>query len=120
MGFNKIKLRRLLENTADLSLKRKARRIIEEINPKSKDKILEVGSGDGYYPSLLARLGKFYIVGLEIDSRVLDTAERNFKMLGISYERMKKWKNRTNRGVYFVEGDANKLPFSTIFSFLYS
>ncbi len=115
MAFNKKKLQKLLENTADLSLKRKAGRIIEEINPQSKDKILEVGSGDAYYPSILARLGKFYIVGIELDNRVIDTAERNFKALGISYKRFKKWKNQKSKGVYFVEGDANKMPFKKNF-----
>ncbi len=115
MAFSKKKLERLLKNTADLSLKRKARRIIEEIDPMDRDKILEVGSGDGYYPSILARLGNYYIVGLEINTRVIDTAQRNFKMLGIEYKRIKKWNSQSKKGIYFVEGDVNMMPFRNNF-----
>lgn len=111
MTYSREKLERLLDNTADLSLKRKARRIIEEIDPKPGDKILEVGSGDGYYPAILSRLGKFFVVGLELDTRVIDTAERNYKLLGLPYKRMKKWRGQTVKQTYFVEGDAMKLPF---------
>ncbi len=111
MTFNKKRLENLLANTADLSLKRKARKIIITLNPGSLDKILEVGTGDAYYPSILARLGNYYLVGLEIDKRVLDTAERNLKMLKIPYKRMKSWVKPKKKGVYLVEGDVLKMPF---------
>src|SRR3989344_8176951 len=110
MAYNKKRLEELLGNTADLSLKRKARRIIEEVNPKPSDKILEVGSGDAYYPALFARLGKFYVVGLELDTRVINTAERNFKKLSLPYKRLKKWRSQKLKQTYIVEGDVMKLP----------
>lgn len=112
MTFDKERLEELLKNTADFSLKRKARRIIEELDPQEEDKILEVGSGDAYYPAILARLGDFYVVGLDIDRRVIGTAEQNFKMLKIPYKRMKSWVSPKKKGVYFVVGDVLKMPFS--------
>src|SRR3990167_759047 len=115
MAYNKKRLEELLGNTADLSLKRKARRIIEEVNPKPSDKILEVGSGDAYYPALFARLGKFYVVGLELDTRVINTAERNFKKLSLPYKRLKKWRSQKLKQTYIVEGDVMKLPFPDSF-----
>lgn len=103
----------LLVNTADLSLKRKAKLIFSEINPQPTDKILEVGCGDGYYPAILYQIEKTHFVGIEVDYRVLDTAERNFKKLGIPYKRDKKWKETGDKGVYLVDGDVNKMPFKS-------
>ena len=74
------KLQSLLANTGDMALKRRARRIIEEIAPKDGDKILEVGCGDGYYLHLLSSLGlKLSLTGADIDKRALDSAKKNLK-----------------------------------------
>lgn len=101
----------LLQNTADLSLKRKARKIMLDLNPKENEKILEVGCGDGYYISLLAQLGKFFTVGLEYDPINLLAAERNFKNLKIKYQRIKKWQQNYKKDIYLIHGDVNKMPF---------
>lgn len=75
---SKSRLEELLKNTGDMALKRRARRIIEELNPRSGDKILEVGCGDGYYLHLLSNLGlKFNLTGVDIDQSALRIARRN-------------------------------------------
>lgn len=106
---------RLLENTADLSLKRKARVILTQLNSKSTDKILEVGCGDGYYLSIINQLGKFYNVGLEYDPKALQNAERNFTNLGIKYKKLNKWQDNLKKGAYLIQGDVNKMPFEDDF-----
>lgn len=108
-------INRLLENTADLSLKRKAKSILTELDLKTDDKILEVGCGNGYYLSIINQLGKFYNVGLEYDPNALFNAERNFTNLGIKYRRLNKWEDNLKRGAYLIEGDVNKMPFKDNF-----
>jgi ubiquinone/menaquinone biosynthesis C-methylase UbiE len=74
------KLTRLLENTGDMALKRRARRIMEEINPQDGDNILEVGCGDGFYLYLLSNLGiKLKLTGVDINPKALESAKRNLK-----------------------------------------
>lgn len=76
----KSKLDRLLANTGDMALKRRAKRIIEELNPQDGDKILDVGCGDGYYLYLLSNLGlKLRLVGTDFDPRALESARKNLK-----------------------------------------
>jgi 2-polyprenyl-6-hydroxyphenyl methylase/3-demethylubiquinone-9 3-methyltransferase len=74
------KLIKLLENTGDMALKRRARRIVEEIDPRDGDDILEVGCGDGFYLHLLSNLGiKLKLSGVDIDPNALRSAKRNLK-----------------------------------------
>lgn len=75
------KLETLLANTGDMALKRRARRIIEEINPQEGDRILEVGCGDGFYLHLLSNLniGNLRLYGIDIDSIALKEARDNLK-----------------------------------------
>lgn len=105
----------LLENTADLSLKRKARQILLDLDPKEHEKILDVGCGDGYYILLTNQLGNFYSVGLEYDQNNLVAAERNFNNLGIRYKRVEKWQKGAKKGTYLIQGDVNKMPFESNF-----
>jgi len=74
------RLEKLLENTGDMALKRRARRIIEELNPQDGDRILDVGCGDGYYIYLLSNLGlRLELVGTDNDQRALMSARINLK-----------------------------------------
>jgi len=77
----KKRLEELLRNTGDMALKRRARKIIEEIDPRRKDKILEVGCGDGYYLHLISNLGvkNLKLTGIDIDKEALKSATRNLK-----------------------------------------
>ena len=67
------RLKDLLANTGDMALKRRARRIIEEIDPRPGDNILEIGCGDGFYLHLLSSLGvkDLNITGVDIDKEAL-------------------------------------------------
>lgn len=81
----KVRLKQLLENTGDTALKRRALRVIEELNPRDGEKILDVGCGDGYYLYLLSNLGlKLQIVGVDNDPKALDSAKKNLKSKRIS------------------------------------
>lgn len=90
------KLEKLLENVGDMSLKRRARRIIEEINPKKDEKILDLGCGTGYYLFLLSNLPiSLNLTGLDNDKKALDEAKTTLK----------------KRKIEFVLGDSHTLPF---------
>lgn len=110
-----VKINKLLQNTADLSLKRKARRILSELAPKKNEKILDVGCGDGYYVLLVSQLEKIFGVGLEYDQKNLLAAERNFNNLKIKYQRLDGWKKNLKTGIYLIQGDINKMPFENNF-----
>lgn len=72
-----IKLEKALTNVGDMALKRRARRIIEELELKDGDKILDIGCGNGYYLNLLNRLGfKLTLTGVDNDRHGLLDAER--------------------------------------------
>ena len=76
----KEKIEKLLANTGDMALKRRARRIIEELNPQNGDRILDAGCGDGYYLHLLSNLGlKLNLTGADFDPNALASAKRNLE-----------------------------------------
>jgi len=79
----------LLENTGDMALKRRARRIVEEIDPQRGDKILEIGCGDGFYLHLLSNLGvnNLNLTGVDIDENALESARKNLKGRGIELKK---------------------------------
>lgn len=100
--MNKIQQKRLnnlLEGVGDMALKRRAREIIEGIDSKNGDKILDLGCGDGFYLFLLSNLGlNLKLVGSDFDQSGLEAAKRNIK----------------NRKVSFIVGDLMKrLPFAS-------
>src|SRR3989344_1629690 len=60
-----------------MALKRRARNIILSLELKEGDKVLEIGCGNGYYLSLLNRLGlKLGLAGIDIDSPALIDASK--------------------------------------------
>jgi ubiquinone/menaquinone biosynthesis C-methylase UbiE len=91
------KLELLLAKTGDMCLKRRAKLVINELDPQKKDTILDVGCGDGYYSFLLSRLGEFNITGVDSDKQALTIAKRQIG----------------KKNVQFVVGDVLKLPFKT-------
>jgi ubiquinone/menaquinone biosynthesis C-methylase UbiE len=63
-----------------MALKRRARRIVEELDPKDGDKILDVGCGDGFYLHLLSNLGiKLNLTGCDFDFGALRSAKKNLR-----------------------------------------
>lgn len=90
------KLGELLTNVGDMSLKRRARKIIEEINPQSDEKIVDLGCGTGYYLYLLSSLPvNLKLTGFDADVKAMDEA----KLLPEG--------NKIN----FIVGDMHKMPF---------
>lgn len=89
-------LNELLSTVGDMALKRRARRIVEELELKDRDKILEVGCGNGYYLNLLNNLGlDLTLVGLDNDARALKDAKKIIE----------------NNKVKLFLADAGNLPF---------
>ncbi len=92
----RIKLDRLLDNAGDMALKRRARRIIEAINPQTNEQIMDLGCGTGYYLFLLSSLPvKLQLTGLDNDKKALVEGKESLK----------------GRGIKFVLNDSRKLPF---------
>lgn len=72
------KLDQLLDNTGDMALKRRARKIILAIDPQKGEKILDVGCGDGYYLHLLAHCGiPLELTGTDFDKVGLIKTRKN-------------------------------------------
>src|SRR5258706_5378635 len=72
------KLDVLLENTGDMALKRRARKIILAVDPQKNEKILDIGCGDGYYLHLLSNSGvPLNLTGTDYDEVGLEKARKN-------------------------------------------
>lgn len=90
------KLEKLLSNVGDMSLKRRARRIIEELNPQEGEKVVDLGCGTGYYLYLLNNLPvSLKLTGFDYDKKALDEAEVIL----------------SDRKIDFLSGDMHKMPF---------
>lgn len=90
------RLEKLLNNVGDMSLKRRARRIIEELNPKQNEKIIDLGCGTGYYLFLLSNLPvKLNLTGFDFDEKALAEAKTSLP----------------GKDIKFVTGDLHKMPF---------
>jgi len=73
-------LDKILQNTHDQALRRRARLIIENLNLKGTERILDAGCGDGYYIKLLLELyPNLEVFGIDIDSTALDVAKINLE-----------------------------------------
>lgn len=85
-----------LQSVGDMALKRRARNIVEELEIRNGDKILDIGCGNGYYLSLLNRLNlNVVLVGIDNDKVAL----RDAKMF-ISNDKVK-----------LIYGNVQNLPF---------
>ncbi len=66
---------KLLFHTGDVALRRRAYWIVKNLNPRSGDRILDVGCGDGYYLFLLDNFDlNFRLVGIDVDEKALASA----------------------------------------------
>lgn len=74
------KLENLLDHVGDIALRRRARKMIHGLDPKTGDKILDVGCGDGFYLFLLSNLGiKLRLYGTDFDPLALKSAKSILK-----------------------------------------
>lgn len=90
------KLEKLLNSVGDMSLKRRARRIVEELNPKQNENIIDLGCGTGYCLFLLSSLSlKLHLIGFDNDIKAMGEAKTLLK----------------SRNIKFIVGDLHKMPF---------
>lgn len=92
----RIKLDKLLDNVGDMSLKRRARKLILDLDPQKGDQIIDLGCGDGYYLYLLNNLpGRPKLIGFDNDKVVLRNARKNL----------------ISKDIKLIEGNLIKMPF---------
>lgn len=92
------RLEKLLQNVGDMSLKRRAGRIIEEANPRVSERIIDLGCGTGYYLYLLGNLPlNLKLTGFDYDKKALDEARI---ML-------------SDKKINFIVGDLHRMLFKT-------
>ncbi len=90
------KLEQLLKSVGDMSLKRRAAKIVYGLGLIKGDKIIDVGCGDGFFLHLLSSLPvKVNLLGFDYDKIVLGNAKKN---LG-------------NKKIRLVKGSATNIPF---------
>lgn len=95
----KDKLRKILINVGDLGFRRRVVEIINELDIKDGDKILDCGCGEGFYAMVISQLfPKAKVIGLDHDASLLKKAQ--------------KWVGK-NKNITWVVADVNKIPFRT-------
>ena len=80
--YNEFKVKqraeKLLATTADKALKRRACWMMENLDPKDDERILDAGCGDGFYLHLINSLtSNAHLTGMDIDKRALLSARKN-------------------------------------------
>lgn len=85
----------LLQNTGDIAFRRRLKSIVQGLNIKDQDKILDCSCGEGFYLKIISQLYKCKLYGLDCDGEVLSRARQELEM---------PW-------VYLTQGDIYKLPY---------
>lgn len=86
----------MLSNVGDMSLKRRAEKIIEGLSLKNGERVVDLGCGTGYYLFLLSNLPiKLNLTGFDNDQSAMAEAQASFK----------------DKNINFVLGDLHKMPF---------
>lgn len=84
----KDRLERLLLTTGDIALRRRAKWIIENLNPKKGQCILDLGCGDGFYLHLLSNLDiELVLYGVDYDRNALNSAQKNLYFKAVNFKR---------------------------------
>lgn len=90
-------------------------RILQELQIKKTDRILEIGSGSGYLTALLARQGE-HVYSVEIVPELKAMAEKNLQAHGISNVTLEQgdaacgWPDHGPYGVIVLTGSTPVLP----------
>jgi ubiquinone/menaquinone biosynthesis C-methylase UbiE len=86
---------KILKNTGDMCLKRRAKLLLKELDLQKSDNILDVGCGDGFYLYLLSQMGKYKITGIDSDAVALDNVKKQVN----------------SKDIKLLVGDVTKMPF---------
>jgi len=70
------KLTRLLRNESDMAFKRRVHILVEYLELREGDRILDCGCGMGFYLKALTVLGEYILLGLDSEDRALGFAQR--------------------------------------------
>lgn len=90
------KLDELLTNVGDMSLKRRAYKIIEGLELKRGDQIVDLGCGDGFFLYIFSNLPlNLKLLGFDNDKRVLENARKNL----------------SSKKIKLITGSITKMPF---------
>lgn len=104
----------LLSKTWDVALKRRARWMIENLNSKKGDKILDLGCGDGFYLYLLSHLDlKADLTGIDFDDKALKSARKNLQDKKVTLK-----KSDIMRGIPFDDESFDKVLASEVIEHL--
>ena len=87
--------RRLLQDEADIAFRRRAATIVEYLDPGPEDRILDAGSGLGFYLVLLSRVSRSRLTGLEWDRA-----------------RLKAARGEESERIGLFQGDVTAMPFA--------
>jgi protein-L-isoaspartate(D-aspartate) O-methyltransferase len=80
-------------------------RLVQDLEIKPNDRILEIGTGTGYVTALLAKLGR-EVVSIEIDPAMKAQAEKNLESAGVDNVELLEGNG--------LEGAPSKAPFDVI------
>ena len=94
IGIDRDRLARLLRNESDMAFKRRVPILMEYLELREGDRILDCGCGMGFYLKALSALGEYVLFGLDSECKPLHFARQELK-----------------GGAALVRGDILALPY---------
>ncbi len=81
----KKKIRFLLKDEIDMSLKRRSIKVFEALDPQEGEKILDAGCGPGFYLRILTEMGlNLKVYGVDVDRPAMAVAKESLKGKNVS------------------------------------
>jgi ubiquinone/menaquinone biosynthesis C-methylase UbiE len=107
-------LENILVNTGDLNYKRRIKKIVEYLDIKPGDKVLDCGCGDGFYTMIISELFDCQIYAADNNQKLLDQAAINVRQK----ERVKFIKDDFEDGIPFEDNFFDKIIFTEVLEHL--
>jgi 2-polyprenyl-6-hydroxyphenyl methylase / 3-demethylubiquinone-9 3-methyltransferase len=93
------KIKKITANIGDMNFKRRIETIVNNLEAKEKEKILDCGCGDGLFLVALNETSKSHLYGLDLDKKNLQLAKGYLK----------------GKKINLILGDVTKMPFKDNF-----